>query len=43
LALTGKRDGGVDAQQPYAQKGQRTLRNAGDGIYQGGGDQLLLS
>jgi protocatechuate 3,4-dioxygenase beta subunit len=33
----------VHAQQPYAAKGQRTLRNAGDGIYQEGGDQLLLS
>ncbi len=33
----------VHAQQPYASKGQRTLRNAGDGIYQDGGDQLLLS
>jgi protocatechuate 3,4-dioxygenase beta subunit len=33
----------IHARQPYAQKGQRTLRNAGDGIYQGGGDQLLLS
>ena len=39
-------DGDIDkihADQPYAQKGQRTLRNVGDGIYQGGGDQLLLS
>ena len=39
-------DGDIDkihANQPYAQKGQRTLRNAGDGVYQGGGDQLLLS
>ena len=33
----------IHAGQPYAQKGQRTLRNAGDGIYRGGGDQLLLS
>lgn len=33
----------VHAQQPYAAKGQRTLRNAGDGIYQDGRDQLLLS
>ncbi len=33
----------VHAQQPYAAKGQRTLRNAGDGIYRQGGDQLLLS
>ena len=32
----------VHAQPPYAQKGQRTLRNAGDGIFQGGGDQLTL-
>lgn len=33
----------VHAQQPYASKGQRTLRNDGDGIFQGGGDQLLLA
>jgi protocatechuate 3,4-dioxygenase beta subunit len=33
----------VYAQQPYAAKGQRTLRNAGDGIYQNGGDQMLLA
>jgi protocatechuate 3,4-dioxygenase beta subunit len=33
----------VHAQQPYAAKGQRTLRNDGDGIYQQGGDQLVLS
>jgi protocatechuate 3,4-dioxygenase beta subunit len=33
----------VHAQQPYASKGQRTLRNAGDGIYRAGGDQLVLS
>jgi protocatechuate 3,4-dioxygenase beta subunit len=32
----------VHAQAPYAQKGQRTLRNAGDSIFQGGGDQLTL-
>ena len=32
----------VHAQAPYSQKGQRTLRNAGDGIYRGGGDKLLL-
>jgi protocatechuate 3,4-dioxygenase beta subunit len=32
----------VHAGQPYAQKGQRTLRNDGDGIYGTGGDQLLL-
>lgn len=28
--------------QPYGQKGVRTLRNDGDGIYATGGDQLLL-
>ncbi len=33
----------VHAQQPYASKGQRSLRNSGDSIYQGGGDQLLLN
>jgi protocatechuate 3,4-dioxygenase beta subunit len=33
----------IHAQQPYAAKGQRTLRNAGDGIYRSGGSQLLLS
>jgi Dioxygenase len=33
----------VFAQQPYAAKGERTLRNAGDGIYQQGGSQLVLS
>jgi protocatechuate 3,4-dioxygenase beta subunit len=32
----------VHAQAPYASKGQRTLRNAGDVIYQNGGSQLLL-
>jgi protocatechuate 3,4-dioxygenase beta subunit len=32
----------VHAQEPYASKGQRTLRNDGDGIYRGGGDQLML-
>ena len=32
----------VHAQEPYASKGQRTLRNNGDGIYQNGGDQLTL-
>jgi protocatechuate 3,4-dioxygenase beta subunit len=32
----------VHAQSPYASKGQRTLRNAGDAIYQNGGSQLLL-
>ncbi len=33
----------VHTQQPYASKGERTLRNDGDGIFQGGGDQLLLA
>jgi len=33
----------VHAQQPYASKGERTVRNAGDTIYQAGGDELLLS
>lgn len=33
----------VYAQAPYASKGQRTLRNSGDGIYRAGGDQLLLA
>ena len=33
----------VHTLQPYAQKGQRTLRNDGDGIYATGGDQLLLA
>jgi protocatechuate 3,4-dioxygenase beta subunit len=32
----------VHAQAPYASKGQRTLRNSGDGIYRNGGDQLTL-
>jgi len=32
----------VYAQEPYASKGERTLRNDGDGIFQGGGDQLML-
>ena len=32
----------VHAQPPYSQKGQRTLRNSGDGIFRGGGDKLLL-
>src|SRR4029079_8469287 len=30
----------VHAQAPYSQKGYRTLKNEGDGIYQGGGSQL---
>lgn len=33
----------VHAQPPYAQKGQRTLRNNRDGIFQQGGDQLTLA
>ncbi|HEX9795588.1 MAG TPA: intradiol ring-cleavage dioxygenase [Anaerolineales bacterium] len=33
----------VHAQQPYAAKGVRTLRNDGDRIFQQGGDQLLLA
>lgn len=33
----------VYTQPPYASKGERTLRNAGDGIYRNGGAQLLLS
>jgi protocatechuate 3,4-dioxygenase beta subunit len=32
----------VHAQQPYAAKGQRNLRNSGDGIYHQGGSQLVL-
>ncbi len=33
----------VHAQQPYAGKGYRTLKNDGDNIYQNGGSQLLIS
>lgn len=33
----------VYAQNPYASRGQRTLRNNDDGIYKNGGDQLLLA
>jgi protocatechuate 3,4-dioxygenase beta subunit len=33
----------VHAQAPYSTKGQRTLRNEGDNIYQQGGSQLLLT
>jgi protocatechuate 3,4-dioxygenase beta subunit len=33
----------VHAQAPYAAKGQGRLRNGGDGVYQGGGAQLLLA
>jgi protocatechuate 3,4-dioxygenase beta subunit len=31
----------VHAQPPYASKGQRTVRNDGDGIYRNGGSQLI--
>ncbi|MEO5950851.1 MAG: intradiol ring-cleavage dioxygenase [Chloroflexia bacterium] len=33
----------VHAQQPYAAKGTRTLKNSGDGIYNSGGSQLILN
>lgn len=33
----------VYAQAPYAAKGQRTVRNAGDGIFAQGGDELTLT
>jgi protocatechuate 3,4-dioxygenase beta subunit len=33
----------VHSREPYAAKGQRDLRNDGDGIYQDGGDQLVLN
>jgi protocatechuate 3,4-dioxygenase beta subunit len=33
----------VHAHQPYASKGQRDLRNTGDGIYNQGGSQLVLN
>jgi protocatechuate 3,4-dioxygenase beta subunit len=33
----------IDAQQPYVAKGTRTTRNANDGIYTNGGDELLLA
>jgi protocatechuate 3,4-dioxygenase beta subunit len=32
----------IHNQEPYAGKGQRTLRNEGDRLFQDGGDQLLL-
>jgi protocatechuate 3,4-dioxygenase beta subunit len=32
----------VFTQEPYAEKGERDLRNGDDGIYRGGGDQLLV-
>jgi protocatechuate 3,4-dioxygenase beta subunit len=33
----------VHAQAPYASKGQRTLKNDGDGIFRNGGSQLMLA
>ena len=33
----------VHAQAPYASKGQGRLKNSGDGIYQQGGNQLVLN
>jgi hypothetical protein len=33
----------VHAEQPDAAKGQRTVRNAGDGIFRRGGAELLLA
>jgi hypothetical protein len=33
----------VHAHKPYADKGQRTLKNDGDGIFRDGGRQLTLS
>jgi protocatechuate 3,4-dioxygenase beta subunit len=33
----------VHGSEPYASKGQRTLRNDGDRLYQDGGQQLLLA
>ncbi|MDZ7959840.1 MAG: intradiol ring-cleavage dioxygenase [Aulosira sp. DedQUE10] len=33
----------VYTQQPYTSKGQRTLKNAQDGIFNDGGEQLLLN
>jgi protocatechuate 3,4-dioxygenase beta subunit len=33
----------VHSLEPYASKGQRDMRNASDGIYRSGGDQLLLN
>ncbi|BAY17134.1 intradiol ring-cleavage dioxygenase [Anabaenopsis circularis NIES-21] len=32
----------IYTQAPYASKGQRTLKNADDGIFQDGGEQMLL-
>ncbi len=33
----------VQSQGPYAEKGERDQRNGDDGIFQGGGDELLLA
>ena len=33
----------VHAQEPYASKGYRTLKNEGDGIYQQAGEQMILN
>jgi len=33
----------VHAQEPYAARGARRLRNGGDGIFRRGGTQLLLA
>src|SRR5262249_33279424 len=33
----------VYAEQPYASRGTRTTRNADDGIYSNGGEEMLLS
>jgi protocatechuate 3,4-dioxygenase beta subunit len=33
----------VFAEEPYAEKGERDQRNSTDGIYQGGGDEMLLA
>ncbi|MCA1718110.1 MAG: intradiol ring-cleavage dioxygenase [Actinobacteria bacterium] len=33
----------VFAEGPYAEKGERDQRNSTDGIYQGGGDEMLLA
>ena len=32
----------MHAQPPHADRGQRNVSNANDGIYRGGGSQLLL-
>ena len=33
----------VHAREPYARRGQRTVRNEGDGIFRQNGDQLMLT